>query len=221
MKNNLMVRLMTLFILVGIGLAHFSGQTNLWSANWLWLAIFPAFMGFQATFTGFCPAGLVGKLSKSGECCPGGSCGISKTAAPEEASAKKADNACCSGSAEDLTAKQATDCCGSDSKEKASTASSCCGSDDQSKSTDCCSGSTDGLEIKVLGTGCANCNNTVKVIQATAKELGVNVKVIKIEDIAEIAAYGVMTTPSVVINEEVVHSGGIPSKKVVTEWLSA
>lgn len=221
MKNNLMVRLMTLFILVSIALAHFSGQTDLWSANWLWLAIMPAFMGFQATFTGFCPAGFVGKLSKSGECCPGGSCGTDKAATPEKSTAKKSDNACCAGSAEDLTSKQATSCCGSDANEKTSAASSCCGSDDQSKSTGCCSGSTDGLEIKVLGTGCANCNNTVKVIQATADELGVSVKVIKIEGIAEIAAYGVMTTPAVVINEQVVHSGGIPSKKVITEWLSA
>jgi len=221
MKNNLMVRLMTLFILMGMGLAHFSGQVDLLSAYWLWLAIMPALMGFQATFTGFCPAGMIGKLSKSGECCPGGSCGTNKTAAPEKATAKASDKACCAGSAEDLTTKQATSCCGSDSKENASTASSCCDSQKETEKTDCCSGSTDGLEIKVLGTGCANCKNTVKAIQTTADELAIKVNVIKIEDIAEIAAYGIMTTPSVVINEEVVHSGGIPSKKVITEWLSA
>lgn len=207
MKNNLMVRLMTLFILAGIGLAHFSGQTDLWSANWLWLAIFPAFMGFQATFTGFCPAGLVGKLSKSGECCPGGSCGTNQTPTPEAAATQKAENACCSGATKNQTTQQASGCCGSDSK--------------ANDGSNCCSGTGDVLEIKVLGTGCANCNNTVKIIQATADELGVKVTVTKIEDITDIAAYGVMTTPAVVINEQVVYSGGIPSKKVITEWLSA
>lgn len=74
MKGNLMVRLMTGMVLVAIGLAHFSGHTNLISLNWLWLAILPALMGLQATFTGWCPAEWIGKLSKTGDCCPNGSC---------------------------------------------------------------------------------------------------------------------------------------------------
>ncbi|MDA3807161.1 MAG: thioredoxin family protein [Thiomicrorhabdus sp.] len=43
----------------------------------------------------------------------------------------------------------------------------------------------------------------------------------KVEDIAEIAAFGVMSTPGVVINGKVVHSGSIPTKADVTEWLSS
>jgi len=199
MKGNLMVRLMTLLILVAIVLAHFSGQTDLLSANWLWLAIMPAFMGLQATYTGFCPSEMIGKLSKTGECCPGGTCG---TAKPET----KASSCCESNDKTSTQNKESSSCCGDnkDAKENAS----CCGASGD-----------DALLIKVLGTGCANCNNTVKLIQATADELKVAVNVVKVEDIAEIASYGIMSTPGVVINEKTVHSGGIPSKKLVAEWL--
>ncbi|MBO1927261.1 thioredoxin family protein [Thiomicrorhabdus sp. 6S2-11] len=189
MKGNLMIRLMTLLILIGITLAHFSGQTDLWSANWLWLAILPAFMGLQATFTGWCPAELVGKLSKTGECCPGGSC------ASRPAPAKPVKESSCCSEAEKT---------------------SCCGSQPEEKKTNCCGNE---LEIKVLGTGCASCNNTVKLIQTTADELGVKITISKVEDVAEIAAYGVMSTPAVVINEQVLHSGGIPSKDMIQSWL--
>jgi small redox-active disulfide protein 2 len=203
-----MIRLMTLLILVGIVLAHISGQTNLLSANWLWLAVLPAFMGLQATFTGWCPAELVGKLSKTGECCPGGSCSTKKV--PEVPSQ---DSACCAGA----TDAQA-------SEKPSEKQSSCCGSNENAKASGSirtCCGSSHALQIKVLGTGCANCNNTVKLIQATADELGVTVEVIKVEEIAEIASYGVMSTPGVVIHEQVVHAGGIPSKKAVSTWLKA
>ena len=186
MKNNLMVRLMTLLILVGIALAHLTGQTDLISANWLWLAILPAFMGLQATFTGWCPAELVGKLSKSGECCPGGSC--SSQAKPVK------ESSCCSEAEKN----------------------SCCDSQSEEKTTRCCDNA---LEIKVLGTGCANCTNTAKIIEKTANDLGVRVKVVKVEDVAEIASYGVMSTPAVVIHDQVVHNGGIPSASEIKNWL--
>jgi predicted thioredoxin/glutaredoxin len=54
---------------------------------------------------------------------------------------------------------------------------------------------------------------------ATAK--GVPVKLEKIEDMQQIVGYGVMSTPGVVIDGKVVHSGGIPSREKVEEWLSA
>ena len=73
--------------------------------------------------------------------------------------------------------------------------------------------------IKVLGSGCANCNTTATLIEMAAKEKGVEVNVEKVEDIAQIMAYGVMSTPGVVINEAVVHAGGIPDKNKINSWL--
>ena len=75
-------------------------------------------------------------------------------------------------------------------------------------------------EIKVLGTGCANCKNTVALIEEVAKAKGVAISLQKVEEIKDIMSYGVMRTPSVVINGEVVHAGGNPSRDKVEQWLS-
>ena len=53
------------------------------------------------------------------------------------------------------------------------------------------------MEIKVLGTGCANCKTTLKLIEEVAAEKGVAVRVAKVEDIQSIMSYGVMSTPGV------------------------
>ncbi len=73
--------------------------------------------------------------------------------------------------------------------------------------------------VKVLGSGCANCENTAKLISEAAKAKGVEVKIEKVEDMAQIMAYGVMSTPGVVIDETVVHAGGIPDKAKIDSWL--
>lgn len=73
--------------------------------------------------------------------------------------------------------------------------------------------------IKVLGTGCANCNNTVRLIQDVAAARGVAIELEKVEDMVRILGYGVMSTPGVVIGGKVVHSGGVPSKSTVESWL--
>ncbi len=74
--------------------------------------------------------------------------------------------------------------------------------------------------IKVLGTGCANCKTTLKLIEETAKAKSVEVQLEKVEDIAGIMSYGVMSTPGVVIDGKVVHAGGVPDRKKVEGWLS-
>jgi small redox-active disulfide protein 2 len=76
------------------------------------------------------------------------------------------------------------------------------------------------MEIKVLGTGCANCKSTMALIETAAKEKGVEVDVIKVEDLQEIMGYGVMSTPGVVIDEKVVHAGGIPDRATIDGWLA-
>ena len=73
--------------------------------------------------------------------------------------------------------------------------------------------------IKVLGTGCANCTSTLNLIEEAAKVKGVDVKLEKVEDIVIIMSYGVMSTPGVVIDEKVVHAGGVPDRKTVDSWL--
>ncbi|MBI5923805.1 MAG: thioredoxin family protein [Betaproteobacteria bacterium] len=76
------------------------------------------------------------------------------------------------------------------------------------------------LNIKVLGTGCANCKTTVKLIEDAARAKGVTIELDKVEEIKDIMSYGVMSTPGVVLNGKVVHAGGIPSRDKVELWLA-
>jgi small redox-active disulfide protein 2 len=76
------------------------------------------------------------------------------------------------------------------------------------------------MEIKVLGTGCANCKTTLKLIKDVAAEKGVTVDLHKMEDIQSIMGYGVIATPGVVIDSQVVHAGGVPSRDKIAGWLA-
>lgn len=73
--------------------------------------------------------------------------------------------------------------------------------------------------IKVLGTGCANCKTTMKLIEDAAREKGVEIKLEKVEQLQDIMAYGVMSTPGVVVDGKVVHAGGVPSRDKIGGWL--
>ena len=77
------------------------------------------------------------------------------------------------------------------------------------------------MDIKVLGTGCANCKATIALIDQIAHAKGVTVKLEKVEELRDIMGYGVMSTPSVVINGKVVHVGGVPSRDKIEQWLTA
>lgn len=77
------------------------------------------------------------------------------------------------------------------------------------------------MDIKVLGTGCANCKNTIALIEQAAKAKGLDATLTKVEDLKDIMSYGVMSTPGVVINGKVVHAGGVPSRDKIDRWLSA
>jgi small redox-active disulfide protein 2 len=77
------------------------------------------------------------------------------------------------------------------------------------------------MDIKVLGTGCANCRNTIALIDQVAKAKGVEVQLEKVEELRDIMGYGVMSTPGVVINGQVVHAGGVPSREKIEQWFSA
>ena len=75
------------------------------------------------------------------------------------------------------------------------------------------------MEIKILGTGCANCKRTKAVVADAVTELGLDIVVTEVTDIPAIMAYGVMSTPGLVIDEKVVGSGGVPSKEQVMQLI--
>ena len=74
-------------------------------------------------------------------------------------------------------------------------------------------------QIKVLGSSCRNCEITANVISQAAKDAGVEVEIEKVTDMAAIMAYGVMSTPGVVVDGKVVHTGGVPGPDQVRAWV--
>lgn len=74
--------------------------------------------------------------------------------------------------------------------------------------------------VKILGMGCPKCKQTEAVVNEAIKMLDIEARVIKVEDIQEIMQYHVLTTPVVVVDEEVKLKGHVPSVKEVTEALS-
>ena len=75
------------------------------------------------------------------------------------------------------------------------------------------------MEIKVLGPGCAKCQQTEKIVRDAVQESGVDVDIEKVTDIMEIAKYGVFGTPAVIIENEVKSVGKIPGKDEIKEWI--
>ena len=74
--------------------------------------------------------------------------------------------------------------------------------------------------IKVLGTGCAKCKDLEENAKLAVKELGLDAKVEKVEDIVEIMKYGVMKTPGLVVDEKVIIKGRLASTDEIKEILS-
>ncbi|UCE57005.1 MAG: thioredoxin family protein [Desulfobacterales bacterium] len=75
------------------------------------------------------------------------------------------------------------------------------------------------MEIKVLGPGCARCNQLERDLIAVMTEMDMPVDLEHVTDIAEIGSYGVMGTPALVINREVKTVGSIPPKTKLKKWL--
>ena len=65
--------------------------------------------------------------------------------------------------------------------------------------------------LKILGSGCANCQRLTQLTEQALNELGIQAQIEKVTDYAEIAAYGVMSTPALVVDEQVVTAGRIPA----------
>ena len=74
--------------------------------------------------------------------------------------------------------------------------------------------------IIILGSGCTKCKKTAEVIEVIANELNVSVSVSKETRPEVMMSFGVMSTPAVVIDNNLVHSGSIPHREQITTWLS-
>lgn len=75
------------------------------------------------------------------------------------------------------------------------------------------------MEIKVLGTGCPNCQKLEQLVKDAAKELGIADPVLKVTDIQAIMAHGVMSTPALVVDGKVKSNCRIPSKEEIKKFL--
>jgi small redox-active disulfide protein 2 len=76
------------------------------------------------------------------------------------------------------------------------------------------------MNIKILGPGCANCTNLERVTREAAAELGLDATFEKVTDYGAIAGYGVMRTPGLVVDEQLVLSGRVPTASQVKALLA-
>jgi small redox-active disulfide protein 2 len=74
--------------------------------------------------------------------------------------------------------------------------------------------------IKILGTGCAKCKQTEAIIKEVIAKEGIKANVIKVEDIQDIMAYNILSTPAVVVDEVVKIKGKVPSAQEIMAALS-
>ena len=77
------------------------------------------------------------------------------------------------------------------------------------------------VNIKVLGSGCANCKRLEATARKAVETLGIEAEIEKVTDYAEIMKWPILSTPGLVINEKLVSAGRIPSEKEITDWLTA
>ncbi len=76
------------------------------------------------------------------------------------------------------------------------------------------------MKIKILGPGCANCANLEKATKQAVTELGIDSTFEKVTDYADIASYDIMRTPSLVVDEQVILSGRVPTARQVKDLLA-
>ena len=75
------------------------------------------------------------------------------------------------------------------------------------------------MKIKILGTGCAKCHQLEQTARQAVKELAIDATIEEVKDMKKIMEYPILTTPGLVVNEELVCSGRIPTKSEVTRFI--
>lgn len=76
------------------------------------------------------------------------------------------------------------------------------------------------MEIKVLGTGCPSCKALEEAVRKAVMEMNLEAKIIKVEDMAEILNYGIMTTPALVVDGKIVLKGRVASVEEIKKLLA-
>lgn len=77
------------------------------------------------------------------------------------------------------------------------------------------------MNIKVIGSGCENCDKTNAIVKECVEELGIDAEIERVADLVEIVKLGVMAAPSVMIDGKLVIAGQVPSKKQVMKVLKS
>lgn len=104
--------------------------------------------------------------------------------------------------------------------EREQTSSCCCGGNCDAESVENAQETmSGGASVKVLGTGCAKCNELEKNVKAALEQLGMDVTVDHVTDLTQIAAMGVMSTPALVVDEKVVSYGKVLKKEDAVKLL--
>jgi len=75
------------------------------------------------------------------------------------------------------------------------------------------------LNIKILGSGCANCKRLEAVVRQVVSNLGLEAEFEKVTDISEIMKWPILSTPGLVVNDKLVSAGRIPSEAEIASWL--
>jgi small redox-active disulfide protein 2 len=94
-------------------------------------------------------------------------------------------------------------------RKKKEGASGCCGNIDQESMAKAERAKTEGASVKVLGSGCAKCNQLEAATKAALEQLGMDTTIDHVTDFSAIAAYGVMSTPALVVDGRVVSYGKV------------
>jgi small redox-active disulfide protein 2 len=103
---------------------------------------------------------------------------------------------------------------------KEETKSCCCGGSCEAESmAKVEAAKTEGASVKILGSGCARCNQLEAAAKAALEQLGMDTTIDHVTDFAQIAAYGVMTTPALVVDGKVVSYGKVLKTEEVVKIL--
>lgn len=77
------------------------------------------------------------------------------------------------------------------------------------------------MNIKVIGSGCENCDKTNAIVKECVEELGIDAEIERVADLVEDCKLGVMAAPSVMIDGKLVIAGQVPSKKQMVKVLKS